>query len=206
MSPPSIPCGPKISTRAISRQRSRTPITSGWVALATVFGVLVSVAAAYLAAQFNDIMDFLQLVFGFVNAPLFATFLLGMFWRRANGYGGFAGLVLGTGAAALHHGLTLPAGEPPGLKGGWLGAVAHTYPGEMAQNIWTAIVAWSVCFVATIVVSLATAPNKSDGELAGLVYSLTPKPAAEGEAWYKKPVVLGLIVLAATLLLNLIFA
>jgi SSS family solute:Na+ symporter len=48
---------------------------------ATVFGILVSIGAAYLASAFNNIMDMLQLVFGFVNAPLFATFLLGMFWR-----------------------------------------------------------------------------------------------------------------------------
>jgi len=174
--------------------------------LATVFGVLVSVAAAYLAARYNNIMNLLQLVFAFVNAPLFATFLLGMFWRRANGHGAFVGLVLGTGAAALHHGLTLPAGEPAGLKGGWLGGVLHTYPSEMAQNFWTAIFAWSVCLVGTLLVSLATAPNKSDPELAGLVYSLTPRPAPAPEPWYKRPVVLGVIVLSATLMLNLIFA
>ena len=144
--------------------------------MATVFGVLVSVAAAYLASRFNNIMNLLQLVFAFVNAPLFATFLLGMFWRRANGHGAFAGLVLGTAAAALHHGLTLPAGEPPGLKGGWLGFALHVYPGEMAQNFWTAIFAWSVCLAGTLAVSLATAPGKTDAELTGLVYSLTQKP------------------------------
>jgi SSS family solute:Na+ symporter len=174
--------------------------------LATVFGVLVSVGAAYVASRFNNIMNLLQLVFAFVNAPLFATFLLGMFWRRANGNGGFTGLVLGTAAAALHQGLTLPVGEVPGLKGGWLGAVLHTYPSEMAQNFWTAIVAWSACFAITVIVSLATAPDKSDAELSGLVYSLTPRPPAEGEAWYKRPVVLGMVVLAATLALNLVFA
>ena len=63
-----------------------------------------------MATQFNNIMDMLQLVFGFVNAPLFATFLLGMFWRRATGHGAFFGLLSGTVAAAVHHGLTVPAG------------------------------------------------------------------------------------------------
>src|SRR5436190_12504132 len=67
---------------------------------ATVFGVAISVAAAYVAASFNNIMDFLQLVFAFVNAPLFATFALGMFWKRATGHGAFAGLVAGTLGAA----------------------------------------------------------------------------------------------------------
>ena len=75
---------------------------------ATVVGIAVSVAAAYFAAHFNNIMDLLQLVFAFVNAPLFATFLLGMFWRRATGHGAFFGLVSGTLAAAIHHGLTQP--------------------------------------------------------------------------------------------------
>jgi SSS family solute:Na+ symporter len=174
--------------------------------LATVFGVIVSVGAAYLAAQFNNIMNLLQLVFAFVNAPLFATFLLGMFWRRANGHGSFAGLVMGTAAAALHHGLTLPAGEAAGgLKGGWLG-IAHIYPSEMAQNFWTAIVAWSACLTGTIVVSLATRQGRPDSELRGLVYSLTPRPEDRESAWYLRPVVIGLVVLAATLALNLVFA
>ena len=91
-------------------------------------------------------MDMLQLVFAFVNAPLFATFLLGMFWRRATGHGAFFGLLGGTCAAALHHGLTLPAGRGPRVKGGWLGHVLHTYPSEMAQNFWTAIFAWTDLF------------------------------------------------------------
>ena len=56
--------------------------------LATVFGVLVSIGAAYVAAMFNNVMDFLQLIFAFINAPLFATFLLGMFWKRATGQRG----------------------------------------------------------------------------------------------------------------------
>ena len=67
-----------------------------------------SIGAAYVALQFNNIMDLLQLVFGFVNAPLFATFLLGMFWKRTTGHGAFFGLLLGTVTSALHHGLTFP--------------------------------------------------------------------------------------------------
>src|SRR5437667_4216758 len=71
--------------------------------LATIFGVALSVAAAYAAAHFNNIMDMLQLVFAFVNAPLFATFLLGMFWKRATGHGAFVGLLAGTASAAGDH-------------------------------------------------------------------------------------------------------
>src|ERR671936_3100943 len=129
--------------------------------VATVFGIGLSIAAAYVAAAFNNIMDLLQLVFAFVNAPLFATFALGMFWRRTTGHGAFIGLVAGTLAAAVHHGLTLPAGVQVGVKGGYLGLV-HTYPSELAQTFWTAIAAWTTCFVVTILVSLATKPPATD--------------------------------------------
>jgi len=175
-----------------------------WVGrMATVFGIAASVLTAYVAAQFNNIMDVLQLVFAFVNAPLLATFLLGMFWKRATGHGAFTGLFAGTTAAALHHGLTLPAGAVAASKGGWL-AVFSTYPSEMAQNFWTAIDAFTVCLLVTIAISLLTKP-RADSELVGLVYSLTDKPREAGLAWHQRPAVLGVIVLAATGLLNLVF-
>jgi SSS family solute:Na+ symporter len=172
---------------------------------ATVVGIVLSVLAAYATTRFNNIMDMLQLVFAFVNAPLFATFLLGMFWKRTTGHGAFFGLLTGTAAAALHHGLTLPHGAVAGIKGGFLGTVVHTYPSEMAQNFWSAIFAWTACFVATIVISLATRRNKSDEELKGLVYSLTPRQKDGDMPWFKRPATLGVIVLALALVLNIIF-
>ena len=171
--------------------------------MATIFGIAISVAAAYVTTRFNNIMDMLQLVFAFVNAPLFATFLLGMFWKRTTGHGAFFGLLSGTIAAAIHHGLTLPVGAVAGVKGGWFGAT-HIYPSEMAQNFWTAIFAWTACFVVTIVVSLVTRP-RDDKDLVGLVYSLTERPGAEDVPWYQRPTVLALIVLLAALVLNIIF-
>ncbi len=170
----------------------------------TVVGIALSVATAYLATRFNNIMDFLQLVFAFVNAPLFATFLLGMFWRRATGHGAFVGLLSGTAAAALHHGLTLPVNAVAGIKGGWLGAW-HVYPSEMAQNFWTAIWAWTACFVMTILVSLATRRTKSDEDLRGLVYSLTPSHHDTHAEWWRRAEGLGLIVLGLAVALNIIF-
>jgi SSS family solute:Na+ symporter len=170
---------------------------------ATVFGIGLSVAAAYMANRFNNIMDMLQLVFAFVNAPLFATFLLGMFWKRTTGHGAFSGLLVGTGAAALHHALTIPARADPGIKGGWV-AVLHTYPSEMAQNFWTAIYAWTTCFVVTIVVSLLTAAP-AENKLVGLVYSLTARPKEESLAWYLKPASLAVAVLIVTISMNFIF-
>jgi len=172
---------------------------------ATVFGILVSIAAAAMAKQFNNIMDMLQLVFGFVNAPLFATFLLGMFWKRATGHGAFFGLLSGTVSAAIFQGLSIAEHGTPGIKGGWI-AQKFIFHSEMGQNFWMAIVAWTTCFVLTILISLATRRTKTDEELKGLVYSLTPKPKAEDEPWYMRPVVLGVIILGVALALNIIFA
>jgi len=171
---------------------------------ATVFGLAISVAAAYIAKQFNNIMDVLQLVFAFVNAPLFATFMLGMFWKRATGTGAFCGLLVGTLAAAIHDGLTLSAGSTPGVKGGYFGSVVHMYPSEMAQNFWTAIFAWTVCFLVTILVSWLTQPRPQE-ELKGLVYALTPRAKDTALAWFEKPSTLGVIVLGLLICLNLIF-
>jgi SSS family solute:Na+ symporter len=171
--------------------------------MATIFGILLSIAAAYVATRFNNIMDFLQLVFAFVNAPLFATFLLGMFWKRTTGHGAFTGLISGTIAAAIHQGLTLPVNSPVGIKGGYI-SVIHTYPSQMAQNFWTAIWAWSTCFVVTILVSLLTRP-RPETELHGLVYSLTPRPSNAGLHWYARPAALAALVLLLTALLNFVF-
>ena len=173
--------------------------------VATVVGIALSVLAAYATTRFNNIMDMLQLVFAFVNAPLFATFLLGMFWRRTTGHGAFFGLLTGTVAAMIHHGLTIPRGSLAGIKGGFLGPILHTYPSEMAQNFWTAIFAWTSCFLATIVISMITTRQKSDEELKGLVYSLTPRQPDAQLAWYKRPATLGVVVLGLTLALNVIF-
>jgi SSS family solute:Na+ symporter len=171
--------------------------------LATAVGIMLSIGAAYLASRFNNIMDLIQLVFAFVNAPVFATFLLGMFWKRATGHGAFIGLLCGTLAAALHHGLTLPDGSVAGVKGGWL-MVQHIYPSEMAQNFWTAIWSWTSCFVVTILVSLVTRPH-DETQLVGLVYSLTPKLKEENTRWYASPVFIGVVVLVGALILNIIF-
>lgn len=170
---------------------------------ATVFGIVLSIGAAYATTRFNDILDFLQLVFAFVNAPLFATFLLGMFWKRTTGHGAFFGLLSGTAAAAVHHGLTLPEGSVEGIKGGWI-TLIHTYPSDMAQNFWTAIWAWVTCFAVTILVSLLTRP-RPETELVGLVYSMTERPSEGHLAWYQRPAYLGVAVLALALMLNLIF-
>jgi SSS family solute:Na+ symporter len=172
--------------------------------MATIGGVALSIGAAYLVTNFNNIMDALQLVFSIVNAPLFATFLLGMFWKKTTGHAAFTGLLSGTVAALIHHGLTLPAGAAPGIHGGWI-TVLHRYPSDMAQNFWTAIFAFSVNLLVTIAISLITTP-RPEPELVGLVYSLTPKPVEGHLSWYQKPATLAVAVLAILIVLNLVFA
>jgi SSS family solute:Na+ symporter len=164
----------------------------------TVAGILISIATAYVAKSFNNINDFLQLVFSFVNGPLFATFLLGMFWKRTTGHGAFWGLLSGTVAAALTHGLTIAEG-----KGGWIAPVFEIKSG-MGQAFIVASISWTANFVMTIVVSLFTKP-KPEASLKGLVYSLTVKPTYKEEKWYKRVAPLGLLLLIITILLNLIF-
>jgi len=170
----------------------------------TVVGILLSIACAYFASNYSNAMDVVQLVFGFVNAPLFATFLLGMFWSRTTSHGAFFGLLGGTATSALFHALTLAAGNAPGLKGGYLAVVAG-FPSEMAQNFWLATFAFLVCFFLTAGISLVTRRTKSNEELKGLVYSMTPKLVDEEKHWLLRPSVLGVILLAGCVVLNIIF-
>ena len=164
----------------------------------TIAGILISIVTAYIAKGFNNINDFLQLVFGFVNGPLFATFLLGMFWKRTTGHGAFWGLVAGTCAAAVTHGLTIAEG-----KGGWIAPIYEIKSG-MGQAFIVAGISWIVNFFTTIIVSLMTKPKKEE-ELAGLVYSLTEKPKFTAGKWYQRIGLLAILLLAATILLNIIF-
>jgi SSS family solute:Na+ symporter len=172
--------------------------------MVTVVGVVLSILCAYFASNYSNAMDIVQLVFGFVNAPLFATFLLGMFWARTTSHGAFFGLLAGTSTSALFHALTLAAGNEPGIKGGYL-AVVQKFPSEMAQNFWLASFAFGVCFLLTLGISLATARTKTDADLKGLVYSLTPRVAEDEKAWYLRPSVLGVVLLAGCIILNVIF-
>jgi SSS family solute:Na+ symporter len=170
----------------------------------TVVGILLSIACAYFARRYSNAMDLVQFVFGFVNAPLFATFLLGMFWRRATGTGAVTGLFGGLICSVLFYGLTIAAGDTPGAKGGWI-TPAQTFPSSMALNFWLAILAFLSCFLITVVVSLATPRNKTDEQLKGLVYSLTEKVREPNQGWYASPGFLGSVLLFFCLLLNIYF-
>ena len=171
----------------------------------TVVGIIVSIGCAYFAALYNNAMDIIQLVFGFVNAPLFATFILGMFWKRTTATAAFIGLLLGTATSAVFHALTIAGSNAPGVKGGYLSVVAK-FPSEMAQNFWLASFAFTACLIFTIVISLATKQTKTDQQLTGLVYSLTPKiKVDEKEPWIIRPAVAGVLLLGICVVINILF-
>ncbi len=164
----------------------------------TVVGIFLSILTAYVARGFNSIMDLLQLVFSFVNAPLFATFFLGMFWKKTTPNGAFWGLLCGTGAAALTYSLTTAEG-----KGGWI-ANLHTFYSGTSQAFNIAWIAFVICFVITAVISFVTKP-KPENQLVGLVYSLTPRQRDKNRVWYRNPVWLAIIMLLITLFFNILF-
>ena len=110
----------------------------------------------------------------------------------------------GTTLSGLFHACTLAEGNAPGIKGGYL-TVLHSFPSEMAQNFWLASFAFIGCFALTLTISLLTRRTKTDDELKGLVYSLTPRLKDEGQAWILRPAVLGVVLLAACVALNYIF-
>ena len=156
----------------------------------TIAGILLSIATAYIVLQFASIMDYVQLLHSIFLAPLFGTFLLGMFWRRATPWGGFAGLSCGTLGGLVLYGMEL------------LGVISYGSP--MAGNFWRAIWGWLICIGVTVVASLLTEP-KRDEELRGLVWTLTEKKEAKEEPWYKNPWVLAALALVLAVLLNVIF-
>jgi SSS family solute:Na+ symporter len=155
---------------------------------ATVVATLLSIGTAFIVLQFNNLMDYVQLLFSFFNAPLFATFLLGMFTLWATPAGGFWGLVAGTLAALLHH---------LAYHFRWL-----PYGSDMAANFYGAICAWTLCFLVTVGVSLLTRPRPVE-ELSGLVY----EPSAAGTAPVNLKVawIFAALVVAGLVILNWIF-
>ncbi|WP_406029245.1 sodium:solute symporter family protein [Nocardioides sp. NBC_00850] len=168
---------------------------------ATVAATAIAIFTAVLASSFSNIMDYLQTLFGFFNAPLFATFILGMFWKRMTATAGWAGLVSGT-LAAVGVGI-LADGTLGGLSVGVL-----PLSGQGASFV-AAGVAFGVDIIVSVLVSLVTAP-KPEGSLKGLVYSETPRedlvdPEDAGRPWWQRPVPLAGLALVLVTILNAIF-
>jgi SSS family solute:Na+ symporter len=173
---------------------------------AVVGGILSYISVAYGCLRLNIAVDNvlypLLLIVSLVGAPQLATFLLGMYTRRATGHSAFAGLAAGSIAALLHYGLTLPDGVARGFYGGWI-AVAHRYAGLMVQCVWTAALGFSANLVVAAAVSFGT-KARPEKELKGLVYALAPR--AEIQVWWKRPEVMAGVVLIGAMVLGLWFA
>jgi solute:Na+ symporter, SSS family len=165
-----------------------------WV---TVAGVLISVFTAFIAKGYSNIMNYIQTLFSIFNAPLFATFIIAMFWKRATAWGGFVSLVAGTAAAYATNRL----------------AAYHTifhFGSALSASFWQAIIAFIVGGVTLVLVSLVTKP-KTRAELDGLVWGMAKK---EDEAdadprdklWWRSPWLLGGVAIGILVVLNIIFA
>ncbi|MGI8434636.1 MAG: sodium:solute symporter family protein [Nocardioidaceae bacterium] len=168
---------------------------------ATLGATLIAIGTALFASSYNNIMTYLQTLFGFFNAPLFATFILGMFWKRMSATAGWAGLVSGTGAAVLVGILSEDA-----LGGLSIGAVGLSGQGASFAAAGAAFV---VDIVVSVVVTMVTKPRE-ESELRGLVYSLTPKQDFHDEnegvlAWYQQPTKLAGIGVVLVVILNIAF-
>jgi len=161
--------------------------------IATVTGIVIGIGTALIASGYNNIMDYIQLLFSFFNAPLFATFIIGMYWKRMTPWAGLWGLVAGTiGAAAAHYGDSwdiFSLGSP------------------QAAAFWGAIAAFVADAVVSVGVSMFTQPKPIE-ELQGLVHGMANEAEAlsrEEQAWYRKPSTLAIGVLGIVLVLSIIF-
>ncbi|MEA2207259.1 MAG: solute:Na+ symporter, family [Blastocatellia bacterium] len=161
--------------------------------IATISGILIGILTALIASGYTNIMDYIQLLFSFFNAPLFATFIIGMFWKRVTAAAGFWGLVAGTaGAAVAHYGDTW----------GWF-----SLGSAQAAAFWGAIAAFLADALVTVIVTLVT-ESKPVSELQGLVYGMANTPEehyASEDVWYRSPKLLGFGALGLTFVVSLFF-
>lgn len=169
--------------------------------IATVAAVVIAIFTAGLASNFSNIMNYLQTLFGFFNAPLFATFILGMFWKRMTPTAGWVGLVAGTLSAVAVAFLSEDA-----FGSASLGVIPI---GGQGASFVAAGVAFAVDIALSIGVSVVTTP-KPASELRGLVYSETPRedvvdPRESSYPWYRRTLPLAGIALVLVIILNLAF-
>ncbi len=158
--------------------------------VATVAATILSIGTAYIVLGFNSLMDYVQLLFSFFNAPLFATFLLGMFTKWATPRGGLVGLISGTLASLAHY----------------LAYHFHVvrYGSDMTANFYGAICGWTACFVVTAIVSLFTA-RRDPRELEGLVYDSSNHARGRDATRMKQAWIFAGVILGVCIILNWIF-
>ncbi|HEY2770780.1 MAG TPA: sodium:solute symporter family protein [Solirubrobacteraceae bacterium] len=165
--------------------------------LVTIGGILISILTAFIAKGYSNIMNYIQTLFSIFNAPLFATFIIAMFWKRATAWGGFFSLVAGTAAAYATNRLAAYH-------------VVFHFGSALSASFWQAIIAFIAGGVVLVVVSLVTKP-KPEEELRGLVWGLTRKEEREvnedprDKLWWRSPWLLGGVAIAILIVLNIIF-
>jgi solute:Na+ symporter, SSS family len=164
----------------------------------TIVGILISVFTAFIAKGYSNIMNYIQTLFSIFNAPLFATFIIAMFWKRATAWGGFFSLVAGTAAAYIVNRLN----------------AYHTifhFGSALSASFWQAIIAFVADAIVLVVVSLVTEPKPTE-DLRGLVWGLTRKEEKEvnedprDKLWWRSPALLGGVAIGILVVLNIIFA
>jgi solute:Na+ symporter, SSS family len=164
----------------------------------TIVGVAISIGTAYLVMDFKSIMDYVQALFSFFIAPLFATVLLGMLWKRATPAGGFWGLLAGTGSSVGMWAWVKM--DPSAIRY----VALSPYARDMAENMYRALWSCLVCALVTVAVSLVTRP-KPDSELKGLVYGVTEIPSEGVVSTMRRPWFWAVVVGVIFVVLNIIF-
>jgi len=171
----------------------------------TIVGIIIGIGTAFIASGYSNIMNYIQLLFSYFNAPLFATFIIAMFWRRTTPWAGFAGLLSGTiGAAVMHFaGYHIGYFYPNGS------AADHSKINAQMLNFYGAMTAFVVDAVVTVLVSLVTRP-KPERELAGLVWGVHDPNAPDPErvpkpVWWASPKLLGTVSIALVIILSVVF-
>src|SRR5215213_602564 len=161
--------------------------------IATIVGIFVSIGTALIASTYDNLMNYLQALFSIFNAPLFATFIIGMFWKRMTPAAGLWGLIAGTiTAGALFI----------GYKAGWIG-----FGSDLDESMWGAGSAFVVDAIVTILVTLRTQPKPVE-ELQGLVYGMANVDEAyerRQHKWWESPKLLGFSTLAGAAILTIVF-
>jgi solute:Na+ symporter, SSS family len=164
--------------------------------IATIVGLLISVATAFIAKGYSNMMNYVQLLFSYFNAPLFATFIIAMFWRRTTPWAGFWGLIAGFLGAFVTHELSSSGTVDMGS--------------QLAASFWGAVAAFAADAAVTVAVSLFTQPKETE-ELRGLVWGLPRRDvepdrmSEEERVWYRSPWLLGAGAMVLVVILNIVF-
>jgi SSS family solute:Na+ symporter len=175
--------------------------------IVTVVGILIGIGTAFIASGYSNIMNYIQLLFSYFNAPLFATFIIAMFWKRTTPWAGFFGLVAGTlGAGVMHFGGYHIAYFYPGGKYD----SSHSLINAQMLNFYGAITAFVADLVVTVAVTMVTRP-KPVAELAGLVWGVHDPNAPDPDSvpkpvWWASPKLLAAVAIGIVIVLSIIFA